>query len=315
MEPDVRDQVIDFVAHWRERTGFAQSYFIKRLGIHKSRYIDWRGRYGRSNIHNGKIPRDFWLLEEEQERILNYWRLYPLEGYRRLSYMMIDEDVVYASPSSVYRVLQSEGLLQRWNTQKSKKGSGFKQPLSPHSHWHTDISYLNICGTFYFLCSVLDGYSRMVLHWEIGEQMKEEDVQLVIQRCLEKYPGVHPRIISDNGPQFVAKEFKIFVREAGMTHVRTAPYYPQSNGKIERFHKTLKTECIRPKTPLNLDQAQTAVENFVYHYNNVRLHSSIGYVTPADMLAGKQEQIQNQRDKKLEAARQVRRQRRVSLAA
>src|SRR5215470_7084207 len=98
---------------------------------------------------------------------------------------------------------------------------------------------------------------------------------------------VRPRIISDNGPQFIARDFKEFIRISGMTHARTSPYYPQSNGKIERWHKSLKGECIRPGTPLSLEDARRLVEGYVEHYNNVRLNSAIGYITPKDMLAGR----------------------------
>src|SRR5208337_4195910 len=122
----------------------------------------------------------------------------------------------------------------------SKRGQGFEQPLRPHEHWHIDVSYLNICGTFFFLCSILDGYSRFIIHWEIREHMKEGEVETIIQRAREQFPGERPRIISDNGPQFVAQDFKEFIRICGMTHVRTSPYYPQSNGKKERWYKTLK---------------------------------------------------------------------------
>jgi transposase InsO family protein len=82
------------------------------------------------------------------------------------------------------------------------------QPLKPHEHWHVDVSYLNIAGTFYYLCSLLDGQSRFTVHWEIREAMTEADVEQIIQRAREKYPGVTPRIISDNGPQFIARDFK-----------------------------------------------------------------------------------------------------------
>ena len=124
------------------------------------------------------------------------------------------------------------------------------QPLAIHEYWHIDISNLNIKGTFYYLCSVLDGCSRYIVHHEIRESMKESDVEMVLQRAKEKYPAARPRIISDNGPQFIAKDFKEFIRISGMTHVRTSPYYPQSNGKLERWHKTLKGECVRPGSPL-----------------------------------------------------------------
>ena len=224
--------------------------------------------------------------------------------------MMLDQDVVAVSPASVYRVLKQAGCLSRRGFKPSKKGTGFVQPLRPHEHWHVDISYLNIGGTFYYLCSVLDGCSRLIVHWEIREQMTEQDVETILQRGRERFPGVTPRIISDNGPQFIAKDFKEFIRICGMTHVRTSPYYPQSNGKLERWHGSIKSECIRPGVPLSLDDARRLVSRYVEHYNQVRLHSAIGYLAPADKLAGREREIFDARDRKLETAREARRQRR-----
>ena len=126
------------------------------------------------------------------------------------------------------------------------------------------------------------------------------------------FPGVQPRIISDNGPQFIAKDFKEFIRIAGMTHVRTSPYYPQSNGKLERYHKTIKGDAIRPAAPSSVDEARAVVARFVDHYNSIRLHSAIGYITPNDFLAGKQNAIWAEGDRKLEAAREARRLRRAA---
>lgn len=159
--------------------------------------------------------------------------------------MMIDADVVAVSPSSVWRVLGQAGRLRKWNQTPSKKGTGFVQPLTPHEHWHIDISYINIHSTFYYLCTVLDGASRYIVDWTLRESMTEPEVEVLLQRAKEKFPEARPRIISDNGPQFIAKDFKTFIRISGMTHVRTSPYYPQSNGKIERWHKSIKSEAIR----------------------------------------------------------------------
>jgi transposase-like protein len=175
--------------------------------------------------------------------------------------MMIDRDVAAASPASVYRVLSAAGLLDRWNKKPSKKGTGFVQPLRPHEHWHIDIAYLNLSGTFYYLCSILDGASRAIVHWDIRESMTETDVECILQRAHEMHPDEKPRIISDNGPQFIAKDFKEYIRLTGMTHVRTAPYYPQSNGKLERYHKTIKSDAIRPGAPRTLDEARALVAN------------------------------------------------------
>ena len=241
-------------------------------------------------------------------RICNFARQNPLEGYRNMTFMMLDADVVACSPSSVYRVLKKAGLLAGQTPNVTKKGTGFVQPLKPHQEWHIDYSYLNIAGTFYFLCSILDGYSRFLVHFEIREKMEEIDVQNILQRAREKFPGVTPRIISDNGPQFIAKNFKEFIRVVGMTHVRTSPYYPQSNGKIERFFKSVKGECIRVNVPLSLEDARRIVADYVIHYNEVRLHSAVGYVTPKDQLLGNDEAIHAARDRKLIEARERRQQ-------
>ena len=306
MPQQVRDEVVDFVTRWSGETGIPIARFVKWLEISQSKYYDWRRRYGQANKHNGRVPRTFWLQEWEREAIIDFYREHPDEGYRRLTYMMLDADVVAASPSSVYRVLKQAKLLNRWAQQPSKKGQGFQQPEEPHEHWHIDVAYINICGTFYYLCSILDGYSRYLVHWEIRETMTEADVEIIVQRARERSPQVKPRIISDNGPQFVARDFKTFIRQCGMTHVRTSPYYPQSNGKIERWHKSLKRECIRPGTPLSLEDARRLVKRFVMYYNQVRLHSAIGYVTPKDKLEGREFVIFAERKRKLAAARKRR---------
>jgi transposase InsO family protein len=252
------------------------------------------------------VPRDHWLEPQEKQAIVDFYAQYPLEGYRRLTFMMLDRDVVAVSPATVYRVLKQAGVLGDRSSAPSHKGTGFVQPVKPHEHWHVDVSHLNIAGTFYYLCSVLDGCSRFIVHWEIRETMKEAEVETILQRARECHPGVTPRIITDNGPQFVARDFKEFIRLCGMTHVRTAPYYPQSNGKIERWHKTLKGECIRPGTPLSLEDARRIVGCYVEHYNTVRLHSSIGYLTPKDKLEGRDKEIIDARDRKLAEARERR---------
>lgn len=307
--------MIDFVNRWSGKTELPATRFVSWLGISSSKFYDWRGRYGKVNEHNAWVPRDHWLEGWEKKAILDFEQQYPLEGYRRLAFMMLDADVAAVSPSSVYRVLKAAGRIGPFNGQPSRKGSGFQQPLFPHQHWHVDISYINICGTFYYLCSLLDGCSRSIVHFEIHPSMTEAQVEVVLQRAREKFPDARPRIISDNGPQFIAKDFKQFIRICGMTHVKTSPYYPQSNGKLERYHKTLKSECIRPGTPLSLDDARRLVGNFVEHYNTVRLHSAIGYVTPADKLAGRDAAIWAKRDQKLAEARERRRQRRQGLTA
>jgi putative transposase len=283
---DTRDQIVDFVRRWSEKTEIGAGRFIVWLDITASKFFDWRKRYGKVNEHNGWVPRDFWLEEWEKQAIIGFHLKNPLEGYRWLTFMMLDADIGAVSPRSVWRVLSQAGLLSKWNGKPSKKGTGFAQPLAAHQHWHIDVSYPNIGGTFYYLCSILDGFSRYIVNWDIRESMTEADIEIILQ----------------------------FVRISGMTHVRTSPFYPQSNGKIERWHKSLKGECIRPGTPLSLDDARRLVEGYVVHYNNVRLNSATGYITPEDILAGRQQEIHAERDRKLGEARKQRQIRRQQAA-
>jgi transposase InsO family protein len=294
------------VNYWKERTELKAKQLLGWLQLGTSKFHQWKDRYGKANEHNGKVPRDWWLEEWEKQAIVDYYDRHPLNGYRRLAFMMLDDDVVAVSPTSVYRVLKQAGRLDRRHFTPSKKGTGFVQPLKPHQHWHVDISYINLGGTFYFLCTVLDGYSRYIVHWELRETMKEHEVETVVQRAVEKFPGEKPRIISDNGPQFIARDFKEYIRLMGMTHVRTSPFYPQSNGKLERWHGSLKRECIRPACLEDAEDARRRITAFVEEYNHVRLHSALDYITPADKLHGLEQVIFEERDRKLEEARQRR---------
>ena len=299
---------MDYVNYWTERAELPARRFLGWLALGTSKFHNWKERYGKANEHNAQVPRDYWLEDWERQAILGFHDRHPLEGYRLLTFMMLDDDIVAVSPSSTYRVLKNAGRLdQRWAT-PSKKGTGFVQPLGPHQHWHVDISYINVGGTFFYLCSLLDGFSRYIVHWELRQAMTEQDVETIMQRALEKYPGEKPRIISDNGPQFIARDFKQFIRLTGITHVRTSPYYPQSNGKLERWHKSLKSEAIRPFCPASFEEALRRVATYVEHYNHVRLHSAIGYITPADKLNGLAQVIGDERDRKLEEARARRQQ-------
>ena len=291
---------------WSDKTEVTQGNILGWIGMYSSTFAKWQRCSGKAFEHNGWIPRDHWLTPEERQAILKFHFEHPLNGYRRLTYMMLDANVVACSPTTVHRVLSQAGVLKRHNTKPSLKGTGFQQRLKPHEHWHVDVAYINIRGTFYFLASVLDGYSRLIVHWDIREKMEEVDIEVILQRAREKFPEAKPRIISDNGPQFIANDFKSFIRLCGMTHVRTSPFYPQSNGKLERFHRTIKSECIRPQTPLCLEDGLRITEKFIQEYNDVRLHSAIGYVTPRDMLEGRQKAIHAQRDRKLAEARERR---------
>lgn len=224
------------------RTEVAVTRVVGWLGIARGKFFDWCQRYGKANEHNALVPRDHWIEEGERQAIVDYFDRHPLVGDRRLTFMMLDADVVAVSPATTYRVLARAGRLDRWARPPSKKGTGVVQPLAPHEHWHQD--------------------------------------------------------------------FKEFIRLSGMTHVRTSPYYPQSNGKTERWHQTLKGAALRPAQAATMEEAQRIVTRFVDHYNRVRPHSALGYVAPLTFMTGQAPAIWAARDRKLEAAREQRRQRR-----
>lgn len=300
-----RNEILSFIQHWNQRSKISTQQLIGWLGIKRGRYYEWIKRKRKPNAHNASVPKSHWLLENERLAIIDYAKSHLQAGYRRMTYLMLDEDVAAVSPSSTYRVLKAAGLIQPWS-KCSSKGTGFEQPIAPHEHWHIDFTYLRIKDVFYFLVTVMDGYSRAILSWDLKPHMTQEDAQIVLQKAREKFPNKKPRIISDNGPQFVSRDFKAFINICDMTHVKTSPYYPQSNGKLERWHGSLKKEGIRPNSPLDSDDAWRIIDRYVIDYNTVRLHSSIGYVPPMLRLEGKDHELLAQRKQKLKVAAEQR---------
>lgn len=309
VSPEIRDDIVTRLMALNEKTEIPLVRLLGFIGLKRTKFYQWNQRFGQANQHNGHVPRDFWLETWEEKAIIEYKKQHPDIGYRRLTYMMMDDDVVAVSPATTYRVLYKAGLTSRWNKTSSKaKKTGFKQPKRPHQHWHTDISYVRYKGVFQFLISVLEGYSRFVLHHGLRAHMQEYDVELVLQETFEKYPGVSPRLITDNGSQFIAQEFKSFVSKMNFEHVQTSRNYPQSNGKIEAFHKNIKTECLRKQSFLSQQELKTSVQNYIDYYNHTRLHSGINYLPPAAVLEGRADAILKERDMKLEKARKRRQQ-------
>jgi len=289
------------------KTNTPVNKLLAMIGISSSKYYSWIDRREQGNHHNGIVPKKHWILPWEREAIVNYAQSHLGEGYRRLTYMMIDDNITAVSPSTTYRVLKSAGLLNLWNkVKKSSKGNGFDQPTSPHQHWHTDIKYVNFRGTFLFLISVIDGYSRYIVHHELRMSMQEFDVQITIQRALEKYSLAKPRLITDNGSQFISKDFAEYLKQAGLQHIRTSIAYPQSNGKIERYHRTIHEECLMTKSLIDLDDARKQISGFIDYYNTKRLHSSLFYLTPEDFLNNRIVEKLEVRNTKLQLAKKAR---------
>ncbi|MEI7485556.1 MAG: IS3 family transposase [Ignavibacteriota bacterium] len=289
------------------KTDIEINKIIQMIGIHQSKFYSWLERPGKPDFHNCRLPKANWLPEDEKQALLKYAREHLGEGYRRLTCMMTDDDVAAVSPSTTYRILKGYGLPDEFNSVKTTtKGTGFVQPTKPHEHWHTDIKYVSFHGCFLFLISVIDGFSRYIVHHELRLNMQEYDAGITIQRALEKFPGVTPRIISDNGSQFISHDFADFLKFTGLSHVRTSRNYPQSNGKTERFHRTISEECLTKKSMIDLADARRQITQYIEFYNNKRLHSSLYYLTPRDFLNNTIDEKLNIREYKLQKARKNR---------
>lgn len=305
-------EVVATVNYLKQRAGFGVAHSLLLLGLPRATYFRWATEGGKQPRPTAKTPKSNWLLPEERAAIIAYKREHPEIGYRRLAYMMVDEQVAAVPPSSVHRVLQLAGLSSRWTPAPGGASKhGFDQPSRPHEQWHTDIAYLNILGTHYFFIGVLDGYARAIIHHEIRLDMTTLDVEVVIERALEKLPlgTPRPRLITDNGSQYVSADFKAYLRERDVSHSRARVRHPQSNGKIERFHKSLKGECVRQTAMADLAEARRLVAQYIEQYNTKRLHSALHYLTPADYLLGQEhvEQCLAERQAALQAAAERRR--------
>jgi transposase InsO family protein len=241
--------------------------------------------------------------------VIAYALAHPRDGYRRLAWQMIDDDVAFLSPSSVYRVLNEADLLYRWK-RSARVGEPPPKPTRPNERWHTDIVYLRVEDSWFFLVTVIDAYSRYVVHWDLLPSMTAADVRLVIQEALERSGMatalVKPQIVSDNGSQFTSKNFKQLVRQFELKHIRIRTDHPESNGVIERYHRTTREE-IGEEELRNLSHAREIIAKWVRHYNERRLHAGIGYMEPAVYYSGDSEERKSCRATKLRAAREARR--------
>jgi putative transposase len=299
---DKRREIVTLIEHWRAKTELSAKQLSQWCSLPYKKFLCWRRRLQQPEKPSRRaVPKGHWLLPAEIKAIVDYCQEHPGHGYRRLTWMLTDDNVAYASPSTVYRILKNQDMLILQEHKPSRKGKGFKQPSKPHQHWHIDFSYFKIGTVFYYFIAVLDGYSRAILAWDLREKMEERDAELVVQAAKELYPHAKPRIISDRGGQFRSDDFKRFVSDIEATHVMTSPYYPQSNGKLERFHLTLKEHAYK-KLPLDWEDGKRIIREMIEYYNSERLHSAINYVTPHQCLTGQRDTIIKERKAKHQEA-------------
>lgn len=252
------------------------------------------------------------LLQEEVQKILEVGKKLDLDGYRTVAYEL-EKEGVYISESSAYRYLKKHGLIIPQETPKREPaGKEWKEkPTKPNEYWHTDITYIWIDGYgFHYLFTYLDGFSRYVIHSELRMSMTVDDTIETLKNALEKADlaeDQHLKLVTDNGSQYRSRRFKKFLEKKHIHHIRTAYKRPETNGKIERWHRTLKEQKISLAGYTSPQDAKKNIYQFVDDYNTNRPHQAIGYVTPEQKYTGKADEVIASRKQKKEAARRRRR--------
>ena len=277
---------------------------LVEMGIPRSTYYRWRqeqqddGLESRSGNRGRSWNR---IIPEEEEKILATARECPELSSRQLATWITDNAGFAVSESTVYRILRREGLVKRLEVQLVAGKEYHAKTTRPHQMWATDASYFRVVGWgYYYLVTVMDDYSRFILAWKLQRDMSANSLIEVIQEAVDTTGMTEvpvedrTRLLSDNGAGYVCRAFRDYLHLVGIRHILAAPYHPQTNGKLERYHQSIKREVnqVPYEFPSQLEQA---IASFVEYYNFHRYHKALGNVTPADVLYGRREQILQRR--------------------
>ena len=300
---------MDYVTLTSNRSGQKINWVLSHLGLSSNTYYRWRKMESCGNLEDQytPVPNLDATLGWEIDTVIDYALEHPKEGYQRLSYMMIDEDVACLSPSTVYRILSERDLLMRYKKSDRSPGRYDFKPTRPHQQWHIDIMYLWVKSRWYFFVGVLDAYSRYIVHWDLLETASSSNVRAVVESALKKHPGEKPRIVTDNGVQFKSKDFRQLIKDFSLLDIKIRVRHPESNGKIERFHRSLREEGLSERQYKDKYKALEIIDNWVNYYNNERLHAGLKYLTPNDYLSDKVDERLAVRKEKLARAKRERR--------
>ena len=282
---------------------------LRELGIHRSTFYNWYRRYldGGMEGLGPKKPkaRCFWnkIPEEVKEQVLSEALEQTGLSPRELAYRITDTKEYFISESSVYRILKSHDLITSPAYILMQAGDSFKNPTQRiHELWQTDFTYFKIIGWgWYYLSTVLDDYSRYIIAWKLTASMTATDVKETLDEAVQ-ITGIkqikvrhRPRLLSDNGPCYLSHELKSYLEKQGMTHTRGAPYHPMTQGKIERYHRSMKN-VVKLQNYYFPWELEKEISSFVDYYNNHRCHEALNNVTPADVYFGRYHEIITKRE-------------------
>ena len=287
-----------------EESGFSNELALKHLDVPRSTYYRWKAKFkkhGKKGLkdHSSR-PLHQWnkVLQQEQDLILKLAIENPDLSSREISYKMTDEYENYISESTVFRLLKANGLIRSREIKTFPAGSEYKyKPKRINEQWQTDATYLFVKGWgWYYLISVLDDFSRKIMAWLLLPSMTAEDFAQVVELACETHgldplnQDKMPRLISDRGPALISDDFGNYLKAKEIGHILASPYHPQTNGKIERYHRSLKAQ-VKLITWQSPSELEGEIASFISHYNTSRYHESLGNVTPDDVYYGRREAI------------------------
>jgi len=294
------------IIHLVDRSELGVNKTLREFGIHKSTFYKWYKAYldkGSAGLQPARKTRQQWnsIPEEQRHLVVEVALDHPMLSPRELACRLTDEQQIFISESSVYRILKSKGLIPTPAHILLSASNEFRDKTAfIHQMWQTDFTYFKVLGWgWYYLSTILDDYSRYIIHWELCKTMKSEDVQRSVDQAmakanLAKYQ--RPKLLSDNGSCYIATELKQYLQTKGIQQVHGKLNHPQTQGKIERYHRSMKN-VVKLDNYYLPEELNAALEKFVYYYNHQRYHESLDNVTPADVYYGKKEMILKQRAK------------------
>jgi transposase len=304
------------IIHTVVRSEIGVTRTLREVGINKSTFYNWYKAYSDNGIDglapNERCSKRQWnsIPQEQKNLIVELALEHPHLSSRELAFKITDEQQIFVSESSVYRILKERGLITAPAHIFLSASDEFTNKTGfVHQMWQTDFTYFKILGWgWYYLSTILDDYSRYIVHWELCEGMKVQDVKRTVDRAIIKAKIVtkqRPRLLSDNGSCYIASELKDYLKtNYDMDQVHGRPLHPQTQGKIERYHRTMKN-VVKLDNYYCPEELERALEKFVYTYNNERYHESLQNLIPADVYYGRGNLILKERERiKLESIRQ-----------